>query len=616
MEALMKSEMHSAQQKIEFKHSSFADDYDLRYHRLEWKVDPAIQAISGSVTSYFVPLIFDLDTVQFDLKANMQVDSVFRNGIHLNYLHEGDVLKIAIGEVMEMGQVDSVTVHYHGEPLTEGLGTFHAGQHNGTPELWTLSEPYGAMAWWPCKQDLNDKIDSIDVLVSCPSGNRVASNGLLIEEIVTGDQTLFHWKHRYPIPAYLIAIAVTNYEQYSDFVPLENGAQMEVLNYSYPENLEDWQAASGDIVDIMGFFIDRFEDYPYPNEKYGHAQFGRGGGMEHTTMSFMGGMYFNLMAHELAHQWFGDKITCGTWEDIWLNEGFATYLTALCDEEFRPEQWSNWKASAISDVCSDPGGSVRVDDLSSVNRIFSGRLSYRKGALLLHMLRWELGDEIFFQSIQSYLADPELAYGYATTPDLVHHFENTSGEDLTEFFADWYFGQGYPSHIIAYTQTGNTLQVDIDQSQSHPSVDFFEMIIPIQFIGAEQDTTLLFQLEHDGQSFERELDFPVLHAVFDPERWLVSKSNVLYSGVDALTEENGINVFPNPANNLILFTVKNEVSNKARVIIYNEQGKEVRAEALSRGQRFSIDIQTLASGVYVLKLIDGNSELETRFTKE
>ncbi len=616
MEALMKSEMHAAEQKMNFRSSVFTENYDLRYHRLEWSIDPAIQAISGVVTSYFIPTGDDLPEIYFDLKENMVVDSVIRNGSHLGHLHEGDLLQVSFGELLPAETLDSVSIFYHGEPITDGLGTFYAGDHNGTPELWTLSEPYGAMSWWPCKQDLNDKIDSIDIMVTCPTGNRVASNGLLINEIDMGAQVLFHWKHRYPVPAYLIAIAVTNYEQYSDFVTLESGQDLEVLNYVYPESYDDWQAASGDIVDIMTFFNQTFEDYPYPDEKYGHAQFGRGGGMEHTTMSFMGGMYFNLMAHELAHQWFGDKITCGSWEDIWLNEGFATYLQVLCEEEFHPDVWEAWKSSAISDVCSEVGGSVKVDDLSSVNRVFSGRLSYRKGALLLHMLRWELGNEDFFQSIRNYLADPELAYGYATTADLIRHLEETADTDLTEFFSDWYSGEGYPSHIVQYAQVGSSIEVQIDQSQSHPSVDFFQLSAPIKFIGSDADSILVFPLAYSGQVFEAELDFEVEYAVFDPERWIISKSNIVVAGLDALTEENGINAFPNPASSEITVTLKRAVPAGTEAQVYDSTGKLVLKQSLERGKRFGMNVANLAAGTYTLRILSEETEMELRFGKE
>ena len=152
-----------------------------------------------------------------------------------------------------------------------------------------------------------------------------------------------------------------------------------------------------------------------------------GGGMEHTTMSFMGSWSRGLIAHELAHQWFGNKITCGSWEDIWLNEGFATYLDGLVYENFDGQDvFSQWRKAVVNSVTSSPSGSTFVTDTTSVSRIFNSRLSYRKGAMILHMLRYKIGDDNFFQGVKNYLADPTLAYSYAKTEDLQRHLEATS----------------------------------------------------------------------------------------------------------------------------------------------------------------------------------------------
>lgn len=329
-EAITAMERGAAERQLNFRSSALTDDYDIKYHRLEWNINPNNYYISGTVTTYFMPKEANFVALHFDLANTLQVNSVIFHGQEVEtYSQSNNMLTINLPNSLAMAELDSVSVTYEGAPPSNGFGSFAQATHSGNPVLWTLSEPYGARDWWPCKQDLSDKIDSIDVLVRTPVAYKVASNGLLQEIIEDGNEHIYHWKHRYPIPAYLIAIAVTNYAEYSDFVPVENGAPIEVLNYVFPENLAVAQQATTATVEIMQLFNELFGLYPFAEEKYGHAQFGWGGGMEHQTMSFMGGFSHLLQAHELAHQWFGDKVTCGSWQDIWLNEGFATYLEGL-----------------------------------------------------------------------------------------------------------------------------------------------------------------------------------------------------------------------------------------------------------------------------------------------
>ena len=388
--------------------------------------------------------------------------------------------------------------------------------------------------------------------VTTPATYRVASNGLLVgERPEAGGETTYHWKHRYPIPAYLVAIAITNYASYSDFVPLDDGGSIEVLNYVFPENLAFAQDATASTVDIMQLFNELFGTYPFAAEKYGHAQFGWGGGMEHQTMSFMGGFSHLLQAHELAHQWFGNKVTCGSWQDIWLNEGFATYLEGLTyDYDLGPNTFPNWLSGKINQVTSQPGGSVFVTDTSSIGRIFSSRLSYSKGSLLLHMLRWKLGDEVFYQGVRNYVDAPELAFGYAKSEDLQYYLEQASGQDLQEFFDDWLYGQGYPSYAVQWYQEGSTVYVKIAQSTSHPSVDFFEMPVPLRFTNVSGSSqTPVFEHENNNQIFSFETTGEVSEVAFDPELWLLSADNSVEEAVftsTATAAAASVSLFPNP----------------------------------------------------------------------
>jgi len=605
---------------LNFRSSPFTDNYDLKYHRLEWTVDPAVVHITGAVTSYFEAKTSGFQEVNFDLVKELTVSEVLHQGLPLAFIHhDDDRLQIFLPTALSAGQLDSVTVVYAGAPPQTGFGSFNKATHAGVPILWTLSEPYGARDWWPCKQDLSDKIDSIDVLVRTPSAYRVASNGLLVGETTLGDEKLYHWKHRYPIPAYLIAIAVTNYAVYSEFVPVLNDNPVEILNYVYPEYMTTAQGLTGATVQIMQLFNELFGTYPFANEKYGHAQFGWGGGMEHQTMSFMGGFSFGLQAHELAHQWFGNKVTCGSWEDIWLNEGFATYLTGMTYENgLGTQNWRNWLQNTFTQITSATDGSVWVNDTTNVSRIFSSRLTYSKGAILLHMLRWKLGDEAFFQGCRNYLNDPDLAFGYARTENLKGHLQAQSGLSLTEFLEDWFYGQGYPSYQVQWGQGGSgVVQVTIGQTTSHPSVDFFEMPVAVQFTGADGDTTLVFDHLFSGQQFSVALPFEVDTAVFDPDLWVLSANNtvneVVVSTDEAALFRQSLRIFPNPVqDNLNIAFDWNRMPEA--VVLYDAQGKQLQSIAPQHNP-VSINVKNLPAGLYVLEIRVGGVVIREKVVK-
>ena len=575
------AEAKSALNQIMHRANLNTGNYDLKYHRLELDLDPSVAFISGDITTYFEAKD-NMSEITFDLSSNMTVSQVEQRGDVLVFTQNSDdELVVTLPVVQNIGILDSLTISYSGNPISSGLGSFVQQTHNGDPTIWTLSEPYGAKAWWPCKQDLIDKIDSIDVFITSPQFNPTdeeyiaVSNGLEQSQIINGDDKTTHFRHRYPIPAYLIAISVTNYEVYSHTVP-NNGNPFEIVNYVYPESLANAQASTPVTVDIMDLFINLFEAYPYENEKYGHAEFGFGGGMEHTTVSFMGAYGRNLIAHELAHQWFGNKITCGSWKDIWLNEGFATYLSGLVFENLDGNSvFTIWKQQRINSITSQPGGAVYLTDIDTTNvgRIFSGRLTYNKGSMVLHMLRKKLGDANFFQALKDYLSTPEHAYGYAKTEDFIAIAETSSGEDLTEFFDDWLFNQGYPSYTLNWNQSsGSDITIELSQTQSHPSVSFFEAPVPIRLIGAlgeEQD--LVLDHTSNMQQFVETVGFEVVDVLFNPEFDIISINNQVLD-VETFEIERELKIFPNPSSASINIQ-KPETLEVESIAIYNAIGQ-------------------------------------------
>ena len=597
------------------------NNYDLKYHRLELNVDPTQTFISGEVTSYFEAKE-DMSTIVFELVNNMSVSEVTQRGMPLSFTQNSDdEVLIILPQVQQQGVLDSLSVSYSGNPVSSGFGSFEVSTHNGDPILWSLSEPFGAKAWWPCKQDLIDKVDSVDFYITTPRFNPsneeyvAVANGMEISQTIQGSNKTTHFHHGYPIPAYLMAIAVTNYTVYSHTVD-NNGNPFEIVNYVYPEDLSYAQQRTPVTVDIMNLFADKFEPYPYADERYGHAQMGWGGGMEHTTISFMGSFGRNLIAHELGHQWFGNKVTCGSWQDVWLNEGFATYMAGMVYENLDGnDDFRDWKQGQVYSATNIPNGSVYVpaQDTTSVDRIFNGRLSYDKASMVVHMLRKKLGDDNFFQGATNYLNDPTLTFGYAKTEDLKRNMEAVSGEDLTEFINDWIYGEGYPRYTIKWNQANSgSINVKISQTQTHSSVSFFEAPVPLRLKGTQGELLdIVLDNTSNNQTFQPTVDFTVQSVQFDPEFDLISRNNNVVLGTEDLDFANEIVLYPNPTFGMVNIEKPNTLQIQ-QIRIYNALGQLISSQEFSE----NLDLSKFANGILFVQLDTSEGIINKTIVKE
>ena len=622
---IAEAELKSSSAVFEVQVNPNTQNYDVTYHRLEFDVDPAEYFISGNVTTDFIALE-DMNSITFDLgritntsnpyfSSRITVGSVMMNEESLTFEHNSASKELIINfsNTLLSGTTNSISISYAGAPDTAEQG-FETDVHNGVPVLWTLSQPFGARDWWPCKQDLNDKIDTIDVFITAPSQYVSVANGVQQSVVENGNGTkTTHFQHNYPIPAYLIAIAVTNY---SIFTQQAGTAPNEfpIVNYIYPENLTSAQNSLAVTLPIMDLFEELFETYPYANEKYGHAQFGWGGGMEHTTVSFMGSFGRNLIAHELAHQWFGNKVTCGKWNDIWLNEGIATYLSGLVVENLDgPSNFVSWKNGVINNITSSNSGAVYLtnNEALNVNRIFSSRLSYNKGAMVAHMLRWKIGDEHFFQGLRNYLADPLLAFGYAVTDDLKFHLEATSGMDLTEFLNDWLYNQGFPTYAVSVSNSANNQAIiTINQTQSNSSVSFFEMPVEIRLYGSgNQVFDVVLEHTSNGQQFTVDVPFVVTDVDFDPNRHIISRNNNATLGLTTLDLANVIQLIPNPSSSILKIDYPQNITME-NIQVYSNLGQLVL-----ESQNPLLNVSSLSNGIYYITISTSEGSFHKKFIK-
>ncbi|RXR21144.1 T9SS type A sorting domain-containing protein [Flavobacterium amnicola] len=624
-EKMVNAEMKSAFKKIDLRVNPNTQNYDVTYSKLEFTVNPAVYNISGVVTTTFKALS-DMTTVTFDLTNELTVTSVKKGLTNLSFVQNAsEELVITLPATVTTGNSETVEITYNGAP-SSGQSAFETSTHgSNVPVLWTLSEPYGARDWWPCKQDLNDKIDSIDIYITAPSANISVSNGLQQSRVINGANATTHYHHSYPIPAYLVAIAVTNYQIHNQQGGLGTTGSpfFPIVNYIYPETALPTMSSLNVTPTIINFYETKIGNYPFRSEKYGHAQFGWGGGMEHTTVSFMGGWSRGLIAHEMAHQWFGDKITCGSWKDIWLNEGITEYMSGCVVEHLDgASSFVSWKTGKINSITSQTTGNLYLYDsqLNDVNRIFSSRLSYDKGSMVTNMLRYMIGDTNFFQGLRNYLNDPLLAYSYAVTPQFQTHMEAVYGASLQEFFDDWVYKEGYPTYAInAFNSGANQATVVINQTQSITNsaqtgyVSYFEMPVPVR-LTLSNSTTLDVRLNNTfgGQSFNVALPVgtTVTGITFDPNKDIISRNSTAVMGISEFELSSQVNLFPNPSKDNITIEIPNSISVE-KVSFINTLGQKVMIANTNQ-----INVSSLSSGIYQVVIETNEGLAHKKFIKK
>jgi aminopeptidase N len=602
---------HSCCKIHENEKSESNETIDIIYLDALWSIDPEIREISGDI-NYVFTLKEDLSVITLDLSDTLIIDSILFHGETTSYSLENDVLTIYLSETAYTQNIDSLRIIYHGVPRVNDNGAFAQAVHdsvNWISVIWTLSEPYGAKEWWPCNNGLNDKIDSIDIEIHCPDGFTALSNGILIDSGIVQEEKYFKWKHNFPIVSYLVAIAVTNYTKEEHYALINSSDSVLISNYYFPES-DLFLTGLNRVDDVIYMYSDRFGDYEYKSEKYGHAQFMWRGGMEHQTISFMHDLNHHLTAHELAHHWFGNLITCASWEDIWLNEGFADYLVGLTYESmFNGYWWPYWKIDVVDKITSEPGGSVYCSDTTDISRIFDGRLSYKKGSYILHMLRYQIGDDAFFSGVNSYLNDPQIRNSFAETGDLIYHLESAADTSLSEYFNDWFYGEGFPYYKVNWFQSNDSLTVVLTQNTSHESVSFFEMDIPIQVFMNGADTILRLKHQYSGQQFIFSEFNNVDSIKFDPDLWIITRDVEIINSIVDLNYDKDIKIFPNPFDEFLVVEGL-DVTKNARVEIYSSNGKLIFETTTKKQPELRINTSNFPVDNFVIRFF-GNDFIKS-----
>jgi hypothetical protein len=588
--------------------------YDARTYDLDIRPDIATRVLTGIVRMRATVVSGPLLGLDLDFASNMVVDSAYAADTPTPVTRSGNILTVALDRPYLNGETPEVVVRYHGTPASGPFGAvFGFGSHAGQPLIATLSEPFGARAWWPCKDYPDDKADSVDVRVKVPSGMITACNGTLVESSDNGSVAIAHWHERHAISTYLVSLASHAYAVSTDTYTPVLGDPMPVQFYIFPDAVAGAAAVNAKVKGMIAAFAARFGEYPFLDEKYGEASFSWGGGMENQTITSLGGFWEYVVAHELSHQWWGDMVTCRNFHHIWLNEGFATYAQALWTEA------GSGLAGYRSDMTGKRwlgAGTVYAPDENDVARVFNSSLSYNKGAWVLHMLRHALGDTTFFTALRTY--GQQYRYGTATTENFRDVCAAVSGRNLDKFFQEWIYGEYYPQYRFSYSYGpaapevgGYDVAVRLDQIQSW---QLFWMPVDVTIHAADGAHTFVAADSLPSQLFVFHVEQPPLSVEIDRDEWILRSVQATVTAVDGPPGRPLVRLMParpNPVRERAALSFWLPAPSAVRLTVVDVTGAQVRslAEAAFAGGMHEVAWdgrddrgRRLAPGVYTLRL--------------
>jgi len=562
-----------------------------------------------------------LDQVQFNAaNSSLIIDSVSLSAN--SYVHANDILTIALDQQYAPGSIVNVRIDYRHKNVSDG----HFFADNGL--VFTDCEPEGAQYWFPCWDKPSDKA-TVDVTAKVPDNVKLASNGRLQDSLITGDTIYYHWISRDPVSTYLVFMtAKVNYNLDIVYYQHVTDPTMFTPIRFYYNNGENPQWIEAIMPDMMTYFSTIFCEHPF--EKNGFAtldgQFNWGGMENQSLTSLCQGCWGqSLVSHEFAHQWFGDMITCATWADITMNEGFATYGEALWLEH--TSGYSVYKNEIDGDATSyknnNPGWPIYNPDWAvntpNVNDLFNGAITYNKGACVLHMLRYVMGDSLFFKGLRDYCADTvNFKYKTTTIQDFCNSMSQTYGQALNWFIDEWYKFPNHPVYQNTYNIVnlgGGNWRVKFYARQVQAGIAFFKMPLTLKIkFGANQDTVIRVMNDVNNQIFTFNFQQQPTQLVFDPNNDIVLKDGGTTVGMDESSfMPTGFflaqNV-PNPFSGSTIIQFETPCRSQVNISILDIAGKEIKV--LFQGiqdagaHEIVLNANDLAPGVYFYRMDAGN----------
>ena len=510
---------------------------DVVYMRVNWTIDPrtATNIISGTVLIRFKTIVANVSSITFDLNSgsfnNASTVVTYHGSTIAGRTVASNILTIPLpATIVASGTIDSVTVAYSGVPpavsgaaqgYQKGTGTLGASPNQYTG---SLSESYEDRDWWPCKADMQDKIDSMDINVTVPWVTPadtfwVATNGVLYDSTITSNTRTFKYRTRYPIASYLVAVSVAKFNRYYSSVNI-NGTIVPVQFYILRNSAIQAGAVTAmtKINAVVDSFSRRWGDYPFKLEKHGFYDGLNGaGGMEHQTFSAIANNALTslpTLVHELGHQWFGDNVSFATWNDLWLAEGPARFSEAYAAEQvpglgYSAASVQTMKNSLKTGALAQNTESAWIPNSSmgTSNLIWNtnyGTTVYERGGMIITMLRTMCGDTKFRQAMTNY--QTALAGKSATSDSLRNHFNRVLGVDISGFFNSYVGGSGGTAApggggignnidtIYWSSPAANrlVLQVGVQTRSNAANTNYFQGPVVVRATAAGKDTTIIF----------------------------------------------------------------------------------------------------------------------------